>query len=330
MTCYIIILNYNGWKDTVECLDSVFQTTNARYKVIVCDNASSNNSLEHIEEWLNGKITLSEIKEKFLLKRHLQNMPKYTLWKEPLNEKYDTPLLLVQNGSNRGFAAGNNVGIKIALNQNDCDCLFILNNDTVITKNTIYAGMAAMKKKPKAGICSTTVKYYDNPSKAAWHKTFFDPKTGNEIMVDSHHEYSNKYLYRYTGMSFFVTKQFIEMVGLMEEKYFLYFEELDWTIRGKNKFDFIMAKDSIVYHKEGSSASYQSPLSRFCLLRSRFLFIQKYYPKKLLRIYLMWCLRGVKRILEGNFSYGLQIMKFLVYFPFKGEKYTAGYFNINK
>lgn len=326
MSCYVIILNYNGWKDTVECLDSVFQTEHINYKVIVCDNKSYDNSINNIKSWLDGKLDIREICRNTLLKTHLKKKPSYIYWDKPLKDSYDSPLLLVENRENRGFAAGNNIGINIAMNQNDCDCLFILNNDTVITPSTIYEG-TQLFNKPNIGIVSTLVKYYNDPSKLAWRKTYYNPETGYEYPVLKTHTVSNKYLYKYTGMAFFVSKEFVKTIGLMNEKYFLYFEELDWSIRSKNKYQQAFAQSSIVYHKEASSVSYESPLSQFCTLRSRFLFIKKYYPNKLIKIYFRWYLKAIKEIFLGHFSYGYQILSFLIIFPFKGEQYTAGYFD---
>lgn len=116
----------------------------------------------------------------------------------------------------------------------------------------------------------------------------------------------------------------------MNETYFLYYEELDWTVRCKNKFSLITADKSIVYHKGGATASPQSPLSWFCTVRSLFLFVKKYYPEKFSKVYFLWCLRCLKRFLEGNFLHGFILLKFLIIFPFKGEQYTGGFFTYKK
>lgn len=223
MSCYIIILNYNGWKDTVECLDSVFQTTNIDYKVIVCDNKSKDDSMTHIKSWLDGKIKLTDVNPTPLLQQHLNKNPSYIYWDREKDIQYNSPLLLVETGENRGFAAGNNVGIRIALRQTDCDCLFILNNDTVITKTTIYEGIIKLKEEVNVGICSTNVRYYDNPNQPAWKRAYFNPDSGNEKIVTKAHIPLPQYLYKYTGMAFFITRKFVETIGLMNEKYFFIF-----------------------------------------------------------------------------------------------------------
>ena len=326
MSCYVVILNYNGWKDTIECLDSVFQTNNVDYKVIVCDNDSSDKSVEKIRLWLDGNINLDDVNKNLLLQRHLMRKPSYIYWNKPVNDKYDSPLLLVENGENRGFAAGNNVGIKIAMNQDDCDTLFILNNDTVITPNTLREGIISLQENPHAGICSVNAKCYQDPRKDNWRKMYYDPFSGKEKYIDNYHKVSSEYLYKYTGMAFFITRKFVENIGLMNEIYFLYFEELDWTVRSKDKFNIICSDKSIVYHKGGETANPNSPLSWFCTVRSLFLFVERYYPNTIKKVYFLWWLRCVKRFLEGNISHSLLLMKFLLVFPFQGEKYTGGFF----
>lgn len=330
MSCYVIILNYNGWEDTIECLDSVFQTRNIDYKVIVCDNNSTDDSLESIKAWLDGQIKLNDVNRNTLIKTHIRSTPDYTYWKKPLDIQYDSPLLLVESGENRGFAAGNNIGIKIAINQSDCDTLFILNNDTVITPNTLYEGACALKANDTAGICSVNAKCYSNPSEANWHPMYYNPSTGKEYYIKANHIPSPEYLYKYSGMAFFVTKNFIKEIGLMNEIYFLYYEELDWVVRSKNTFSCIFANKAIVYHKGGESVAPKSPLSWFCTVRSLFLFVRCYYPKYFPKIYFFWWLRCMKRFLEGNISHGLLLLKFLLIFPFKGEQYTGGFFTYYK
>lgn len=324
MACYVIVLNYKGWKDTIECLDSIFQSKDADYKVIVCDNGSDNDSLYYIENWAKGKLSVQDINKNTLLKNHLPSRPEYLLWNQPKYESYDAPLLLVDNKKNKGFAAGNNVGIKIAMTQEDCESLFILNNDTIILADTIKNGVDQLKKYSNTGVCSTNVKYYNEPSKSAWMPSFYLPIIGTE--VGHKPRFIKNFLPKYTGMSFFVTHEFIQNVGLMEERYFLYYEEFDWSYKMKDKFSMTIAKDSIVYHKEGQSSSYCSPLSLFCMIRSNILFSRWYYPQFFLIVYCIWWMRFLKRVVTGKWDEGKIILKFLIFFLIQGEDYHGGFF----
>lgn len=324
MSCYVIVLNYNGWKDTIECLDSIFQSDYVDYKVIVCDNGSMDDSISMIKKWCNNELSVADVCDNPLFSNRLLKRPQYTYWKEPnYRKKYNSPLLLVENGENNGFASGNNVGIRIAMNQDDCDILFILNNDTVIMPDVISAGVKKLQEHSSVGLCSTNIKYYFHPDEPGWKFSRFNPLWGIERPAEED-ENIDKYLYKYTGMAFFVTNEFIKQIGLMNERYFLYYEELDWCFRMRNKFKKVSAKDAIVYHKEGSTASYKSKLSCFCLLRSKMLFIKTYYPQFLVSVYCYTWAQGMKRLLTGEVKEALIIFKFLIKYPFVKDQLIAG------
>src|SRR5210317_641375 len=133
---YIILLNWNGWKDTIACLDSVFQSNDANFRVVVCDNQSSDGSLSNIEAWADGEIS-AETPEDHRLQEFIGRTSR------PLDylklsasaiesgtfEDSGEPLILIDNESNLGFAAGNNVGLRYALNRADMSHVWLLNND---------------------------------------------------------------------------------------------------------------------------------------------------------------------------------------------------------
>jgi len=157
---YIIILNYNNWADTIECLESVLRNDYPNYQVIVVDNNSSNNSMEYIKAWAEGKLdvwvnpkhplrylsfppvkkpipyvhyTREEAENggnKFLEDKLKENLP------EGITTKY--PMIFIQTGENLGFAGGNNVGIRYAFSKNDFEYIWFLNNDTVIEKDALF------------------------------------------------------------------------------------------------------------------------------------------------------------------------------------------------
>ena len=122
---YIIILNWNGWKDTIECLDSIKKLTYINYSIIICDNASSDESKNKINEWLKNNVNIDAT--------------------------------LIVNKTNLGFAGGNNVGIKEALKQMDCKYVWILNNDTEVTPNSLCCLVNKMKTDDKIGICLSLI-----------------------------------------------------------------------------------------------------------------------------------------------------------------------------
>ena len=186
---YIIILNYNGWADTIECLESVLRNDYPNYQVIVIDNNSPNNSMEYIKAWAEGKLdvwvkpehplrhlSFPPVKKPIpyvyytregaekggdpdLEKRMEQNNP------EGITTKY--PLIFIQTGENLGFAGGNNVGIRYSLAEGDFEYIWLLNNDTVIEQNSlsklVEKAEKYKKEERKVGIIGSKLLYYDNP-----------------------------------------------------------------------------------------------------------------------------------------------------------------------
>src|SRR5436190_847028 len=109
---YIVILNWNGWKDTINCLESVLLLSEVQFTAVVCDNQSSDGSMEHIEGWAQQ------------LKPHPEDacMCRYTRCSAmdaevPATSSASVPLVLIDNGANLGFAGGCNVGIRYACNR---------------------------------------------------------------------------------------------------------------------------------------------------------------------------------------------------------------------
>ena len=146
---YIILLNYNGWKDTIECLESILKNNYDNYQIIVVDNDSPNKSMGYIINWAEGKqeVVYDENSQlKHLSQPHEQKPLNYVFYtkEEALKGgvrdkelKLNNPIIFIQSDENGGFAAGNNVGIKYALAKDDFEYIWLLNNDTVIENNTL-------------------------------------------------------------------------------------------------------------------------------------------------------------------------------------------------
>lgn len=290
---YIIILNYNGWQDTIECLESVLNSDYPNYQIIVVDNGSQNNSIGHIISWFVSKS----------IKYILFNQDEIKNSKTCEDEK--DAVILIQAKENRGYAAGNNIGIKYALAKNDFDYIWILNNDTVIKENSLSKLIDKSKwyksKNRKVGIIGSKLLYYYKPEVingigGRYNKYFALVKTIGILEKDigqyDDERWVNKIDY-IIGASMFVDKDFIKDVGLMCEDYFLYFEELDWILRGKKRgWEIGYCWESIVYHKEGKSTGgnvlekKSSELSYYYWMRNRILFTKKFYPQYLWLVYI--------------------------------------------
>jgi GT2 family glycosyltransferase len=144
MVC-IVILNWNRWRDTVECLESLFRLDYADFQVVLCDNDSIDGSVEQIQAWADGKLPDVQADHR-LQDLTSPPVPKPIRYSEygydeigrmtdATNE--DVPLILIRTGANRGFAGGNNVGLRYAMKRRDVEFVWLLNNDTVVCKDAL-------------------------------------------------------------------------------------------------------------------------------------------------------------------------------------------------
>lgn len=287
---YIIILNYNGWKDTIECIESLLHMDQNNFQILVVDNDSPNGSINHLLDWAQ---------------HYFKNSSFFTILQ---NNLVDIPLLplprviFIKSDRNAGFAAGNNIAMQIALKWKDFDYLWLLNNDTTVAKDSLYElikrATSDRKNNKKIGIWGSKLLHYYKPDTiqsvgAKFNMKTFVSKHIAENQPDSEifnvASIDQDYV---VGASMFVSKEFVEKVGVLSEDYFLYFEELDWTTRGlREGFELGYVWSSRVYHKEGQSigsstqGTKKSELSDFHGIRSKIIFIRKFYPEKLHLLY---------------------------------------------
>jgi GT2 family glycosyltransferase len=289
---YIVILNWNGWRDTLECLESVFRMEYDDFRVVVCDNASGDGSPERILQWAEGienAIVSNEtvwgsftpiLKPVLAAHFRLQAGDQILISGDPSSQ-----LSLIETGKNMGFAGGCNVGIRYALQDPACAYVWVLNNDTVVHKDALSELVNYSAAYPRVGITGSTIFYYHSSDQvqayggtrySAWMSrtppsTEADRKSG--IRLDC-----------ILGCSMLVTRSFLEQIGLMCEDYFLYFEELDWAARSKHEFLLGYAPESKVYHKEGASIGssrereQRSLLSERFLSRNRVVYTRRHHP----------------------------------------------------
>jgi GT2 family glycosyltransferase len=295
---YIMLLNYNGWQDTIECVESVLKNDYKNYQIIIVDNASPNNSMEYIINWVEGRqeVIYDENSQLKHLSSPFEKKPlPYILYtkEEALqggykeNEaKVNNPMIFIQSEENGGFAAGNNIGIKYALKKDDFDYIWLLNNDTVIEKSSL-SSLVTNANKNKLGISGSALMYYHSPEEIQAYggtvNRFFG--IGKHILRK---EDIDKNLDYVVGASFLIDKKVIDKIGLLPEEYFLYYEETDYCFNSKNNgFKLGIDITSIIFHKEGGStggssdSSKMSEFSDLLIIKNRKIFHQKYLDSNL-------------------------------------------------
>jgi len=188
-------------------------------------------------------------------------------------------LIYIRSEENLGFAGGNNLGIKVATG----DYLLLLNNDTEITANLIPVLSAELERNPEIGMISPLLLFYDSPDVIQYagftkmnYLTCRNSGIGSmEINKGQYDNDSRETAYCH-GAAMMCRKADLETVGLMDDLFFLYYEELDWCekfIREGKKIWF--TGRTRVYHKESMSVGKDSSIKTYFMTRNRMLFIRR-------------------------------------------------------
>jgi GT2 family glycosyltransferase len=302
----VIILNWNGYQDTIECLESILKLEYANYRIVVCDNDSADGSLEQIESWC---------KDRQIDLEHPDNSNKY--------------MTLIQTGKNLGFAGGNNVGIRQALLDRECKYVWILNNDTIVEPNALSALVSKCDLDSNIGICGSKLIYHHDRSKVqAWGGGRYNKWSGISQHIGAHQpsnldidiESIEQNIDYIIGASMLVSRSFLETIGLMNEEYFLYFEELDWIARAGDRYSLGYCHDSIVYHKEGASTGLNasqsgSSMTDYHAKRSLLIYTRNYAPYALPIIYTNLVMVVFKRLIHGEYYRALTILRIIFSCP---------------
>jgi len=291
----IIILNWNGWKDTTECLESVYQISYPNYDVIVVDNGSEDDSIEKIKEYAEGKI---EVESKFFeydpsnkpIKIIERTIEEADAWGGKEREIGDLPsnrkLILIKNEKNYGFAEGNNIGMRYALKTLNPDYVLLLNNDTVVDKGFLGELVKVGESDEKIGIVGPKIYYYDYNGR----KDIINFAGGkfNMWKGQSYHigiteidkgQYDEIREVDYVdGSCLLARRETIKNAGLLSLNYFTYWEETDWCIRGyRAGYKSVYVPKAKMWHKIAASSNGTTHV--YYMAKNRFLFMRQHATK---------------------------------------------------
>jgi GT2 family glycosyltransferase len=318
---YIILVNYTKYQDTIECLESIFKSSYKNLQVLVVDNSPDEISVINFKKWLNN-----QYKDVFTLYEHLiyplnnSPIPYVCINETEIENKigfYKQPVVLIK-ATNNGFAAANNIALKYFLkNADDASFAWVLNNDTIVDKQAIEKLVEFYDTNANGAyfVTSKLLSYY-NKNKIQAIIGSYNKWTGGSYHIGEGEEDRGQYdNYQITdtnylvGASMFMQKKFIEQVGLMNEDYFLYFEDLDWSRQAvKAGFKLALQPSAKVYHKEGGTNiavkgnKANKDMPGYYTLINRVKFTIKWYPLSLPTVYLGVGYGLLKRILQGKLS----------------------------
>lgn len=238
----IVLLNWNGKKDTLECLASIQKIDYPHFQAIVVDNGSSDDSVATFRSLY-------------------PDMP------------------IIETHQNLGFAGGNNIGIEWVL-RHGAEWIFLLNNDTTVAPDVIKGFFLALKDQPKAKILGAKILRYNTPDTidhlgGMWvpHKAEFTSLESGEkdhpFLVSRQADYV-------CGAALFMHRSVPQTIGLLEPRYFLFWEETDYCYRAKKHgFEVWTAPKARVWHKVSSSFSGGKPHMHYFWWRSRLLWLER-------------------------------------------------------
>ncbi len=237
---YIILINYNGFEDTCECLNSISKCNYENYKVLIIDNNSQDAS---------GKM--------------LQKI-------FPQHE-------YIFNNDNVGFAAANNIGYKYALTK-QAEYILLLNNDTVIDTEMILNLIINCKKDtvavPKMYYYDNKSVIWFAGGKILENKGTV--KHLGERETDSQVYLEKKLISFATGCCMLIHKDILNKIGLFDENYFMYCEDFDFSIKlKKSSFKILFCPKAILWHKVNASTKNSNNISKYYLTRNRFYLLNK-------------------------------------------------------
>ena len=271
----IITINYNGLEDTCALIESI--PFNENMEVIVVDNASNNQEAEVIAK----------------------SYPK---------------VKVIQSDQNFGFAGGNNLGIQAAQGK----YLFLVNNDTVFKDFNIQALIDRIESSPEIGFVCPKIRFAwgNNPIQFAGYTPLSKITVRNHAIgfnEEDRGQYDTAHPTPYAhGAAMLIRRDAIEKVGLMPECYFLYYEELDWSMMfTRAGYQIWYEPQCTIYHKESRATGQNSPLRTYYLTRNRLLLVRRNtqeFNKPLAYLYLIGIV-SIRDILKYTFTARFELLK---------------------
>lgn len=261
---HVVILNWNGFGDTSRCLRSLQHLRYLNYRVIVVDNGSTDDSESRIVEQFPG-------------------------------------IELTQSGKNLGFAGGCNVGIRQALAEGT-DFIWLLNSDTTVDPAALEALVDKIDTNPRIGAVGSAIYFMDEPHRLqAWgggYVNFWLGRSGHffKPVPDPNIQFL-------TGASLLISRSAVEAIGLLDEDFFMYWEDADFCFRLRRAgWNLAVAGESKVWHKGYTSIGRGRVSSYQYFNASASLFFKKYAPVPVFSFWFGFALRLAKRILAGDWE----------------------------
>jgi GT2 family glycosyltransferase len=257
----IIILNWNSYEVTRDCLLSLQKVGYPNYEVVLVDNGSVDGSPDKLA----------------------QEFPS---------------VRLVRNATNLGFAGGNNVAIRDILARGS-DYLLLLNNDTIVAPNFLEELLHAAESKPEIGLLNPKILYYD-PADRIWYAGgsykmgwSFARHCGVNRIDNGKYNQTREVSF-VTGCALLAKAEVVRRVGLLDEMFFFGFEDLDWCVRAKKKgFSALYVPSAVIWHREGyvTKKNLGKPVKDFYYVKNSVILARKHLEARHWPLYALSLMR---------------------------------------
>jgi len=274
---YILIINWNGYNDTIECIDSLKKITYSNHVTVIIDNGSINDY-------------------------------------DRLKEYCPPETIIIRSDKNLGFSGGSNLGIGYCMEHN-ADFILSINNDTVVEPDFLEK-LVAISNEDNIAIVAPKILYYDYRN-IVWSKGGKISKIGSTGYPRGSGRVSSKFkdnkrVIFVSGCCMLMRTKALKDIGLFDNNYFLYMEDIDLCRRTINKgYAIICVQDSVIYHKVNSSTKRETPFwPIYYITRNRLYFAQKYHPEILLLVkiymystmhlkFIYWHYKGKNKLIKA-------------------------------
>jgi GT2 family glycosyltransferase len=294
---WILLINWNTWKDTVECLESLLRQDYPNYRVVICDNGSSDDSVAQLVGWGEGRVappqsttpelrTLTEppMRKPVSLARLTRSQADAgTLPSE------DALVTILDLGENTGFSGGTNIAIRYARRRSSGGYVWLVNNDMIVAPDALSRLVALAESDERIGAVGGEILEYREPDRiqipggghvSLWNGFPVAPPQAGRIhgSPDSVAQSLDFIAYGCLVARFSA----LDRVGLLDERYFLYCEDVDHSLRFRRAgYELAYDPDARVWHKGGASVGYRSARHDFYMARNSLLLVGTFAPARL-------------------------------------------------
>jgi GT2 family glycosyltransferase len=309
-TVCAVVINWNGWRDTTACVQSLLDLDDAPLHIVLCDNASTDSSMAQLHAWLDAHGSLRG------------DTGDAMTWRTKGPRAHGAVRIrLLPLDENLGYAGGINAGIDWAQAHWHQSFFWLLNNDVEARPGALRALLDAHRRVPGAGICGSVLLDWDHPERVqavagiyrrwlgvGFHATSL-PAAGGEVCLDLDYP---------VGASMLVTQDYLRQVGPIEASYFLYYEEMDWVERGRRHgYRPVVALGSRLRHKEGASTGSRGGVRHKSLLSERYGVInrlritRRFWPWYLPLVWLSLLAVAGDRIVHREFARAALVLRLM-------------------